>query len=123
MASQNQEYQNCIHMTGESRLLDVNSSQEFERLRNLFETVSDKKIVLDLMQRCSDADGVKIFIGQESGLDDLVDCSIVSAPYEANGDIVGRLAVIGGTRMNYRKVIPIVDMTARLLTLALNRND
>ena len=66
------------------------------------------------------ADGVRIFIGGESGLSPLDDCSVVTAPYEVDGQLVGSIGVIGPTRMAYERVIPIVDVTARLLTSALS---
>ena len=66
------------------------------------------------------ADGVQIFIGGESGLEPLNSCSVVAAPYEVNGMVVGSVGVIGPTRMAYERVIPIVDITARLLSNALS---
>jgi heat-inducible transcriptional repressor len=72
--------------------------------------------LLDVSNR---ADGVQIFIGGESGLAPLDECSVVTAPYEVNGQIVGSVGVIGPTRMAYERVIPIVDITARLLSSAL----
>nr|WP_159084227.1 heat-inducible transcriptional repressor HrcA [Saccharobesus litoralis] len=115
--------ENQVLLTGQSRLLDENISSELQRLRALFEAVSDKHLVMDIMEKCSGADGVKIFIGEESGIDLLQDCSVISAPYHNKGEVVGRLAVIGPTRMNYNKVIPIVDITARMLSSALNQTD
>jgi heat-inducible transcriptional repressor len=66
------------------------------------------------------AEGVQIFIGEESGYRILDECSIVTAPYRVDGQIVGVLGVIGPTRMAYERVIPIVDVTARLVSSALN---
>ncbi|MBU3736083.1 MAG: heat-inducible transcriptional repressor HrcA, partial [Methylobacterium sp.] len=74
---------------------------------------------LDTSQR---AEGVQIFIGGESGHLPLDECSVVTAPYEVDGQVVGTLGVIGPTRMAYERVIPIVDITARLLSNALNAN-
>lgn len=72
--------------------------------------------LLDLSHR---ADGVQIFIGGESGLAPLDECSVVTAPYEVDGQVVGSVGVIGPTRMAYERVIPIVDITAKLLSSAL----
>ncbi|NTS77561.1 heat-inducible transcription repressor HrcA [Catenovulum sp. SM1970] len=115
--------QEDLVLAGQNHLLDSSISEELDRLKQLIDAVTEKQSVMNLMQRCSDADGVKIFIGNESGLSDFADCSVVSAPYQADGQTVGRLAVIGSTRMDYTKVIPIVDITARLLTSALNQKD
>ena len=75
--------------------------------------------MLGLLDRCISAEGVKIFIGHEAGFKGLDDCSVVTSPYSINGETVGVLGVIGPTRINYDKVIPVVDMTAKLLGEAL----
>jgi heat-inducible transcriptional repressor len=75
--------------------------------------------LLDNSQR---ADGIQIFIGGESGYLPLDECSMVIAPYEADGQVVGTLGVIGPTRMAYERVIPIVDITAKLLSNALSNS-
>jgi heat-inducible transcriptional repressor len=75
---------------------------------------------LHLLDQCLDADGVQIFIGEESGYRALHDCSVVSSSYRVDDRRVGVLAVIGPTRMEYEKVIPVVDLTAKLLGSALN---
>ena len=76
--------------------------------------------ILRLLDRSVAAEGVQIFIGEESGYRILDECSIVTAPYRVDGQIVGVLGVIGPTRMAYERVIPIVDVTARLVSSALN---
>ncbi len=108
-------------VAGQSHLLDENISPELNKIRAVFEAIADKHLVLDIMERCRDEKGVKIFIGEETGIETLSECSLISAPYRANGQVVGSLAVIGPTRMDYRKVIPIIDMTSKLLTSALNQ--
>jgi heat-inducible transcriptional repressor len=75
--------------------------------------------MLNLLDKSISADGVQIFIGNESGYQILDDCSIVTAPYHLDDDHVGVLGVIGPTRMAYDRVVPIVDITARLLESAL----
>ena len=86
----------------------------------MFEAFSQKKEILHLLDRCICAEGVQIFIGSESGYDVFDDCSVVSAPYSISEDVKGVLAVVGPTRMAYDRVIPIVDVTAKLLSEALN---
>jgi transcriptional regulator of heat shock response len=73
------------------------------------------------MRSTSRADGVQIFIGQESGFRILDDCSVITAPYSADNEVVGVIGVIGPTRMAYERVIPIVDVTAKILGAALAR--
>ena len=76
-------------------------------------------LILDLLDRSIDADGVQVFIGEESGFKILDDCSVVTAPYQLDDDTIGVLGVIGPTRMAYDRIVPIVDLTARLLQSAL----
>jgi heat-inducible transcriptional repressor len=91
-----------------------------EKLRRLFEAFTAKQDILHLLDQSLQAEGIQIFIGQESGYQILDDCSVVAAPYAVGSDTVGVLGVIGPTRMAYERVIPIVDVTARLLGDALN---
>jgi heat-inducible transcriptional repressor len=89
------------------------------RLRELFDLFEQRTGLVQLLDVSSNADGVQIFIGGESGLAPLDECSVVTAPYEVNGQIVGSVGVIGPTRMAYERVIPIVDITSKLLSSAL----
>jgi heat-inducible transcriptional repressor len=89
-------------------------------LRKMFDLFDQKTSLAALLDTSSRANGVQIFIGGESTLVPLDEMSIVTAPYESNGRIVGTLGVIGPTRMAYERVIPIVDITARLLSNALS---
>jgi heat-inducible transcriptional repressor len=91
-----------------------------EKLKRLFEAFNEKRDFLHLLDQSLHADGVQIFIGQESGYQVLDDCSVVTAPYSGTDGVMGVIGVIGPTRMAYERVIPIVDMTARLLGSALN---
>ncbi len=90
------------------------------RLRELFKLFEQKTGLMQLLDISNRAKGVQIFIGGESGLSPLDDCSVVTAPYQVDGQVVGSVGVIGPTRMAYERVIPIVDITARLLTSALS---
>ncbi len=106
-------------LAGETRLMDFEELSDVETLRRLFEAFSRKRLMLDLLDRSIHADGVQVFIGEESGYRILDDCSVVTAPYKLDDDTVGVLGVIGPTRMAYDRVVPIVDITARLLRSAL----
>lgn len=106
-------------LAGETNLMDFAELSDVETLRRLFDAFSRKHLILDLLDRSIDASGVQVFIGEESGYQILDDCSVVTAPYQLDDDTVGVLGVIGPTRMAYDRVVPIVDITARLLKSAL----
>jgi len=107
-------------LSGQTNLMDVAELCDVEKLKKLFNTFNQKKDVLHLLEQAINANGVQIFIGEESGYEVFDDCSVVTSPYEVDGEIIGVLGVIGPTRMNYEKVVPIVDVTARMLGSALN---
>jgi len=112
-----------VVMSGGRNLLEVEGiSGDRDRLRRLFEVFEQKTQLLDLLEQTERAQGVKIFIGGESQLVPLDDCSIVTAPYEVDGVVVGTVGVIGPTRMAYERVIPIVDVTAKLVSSALSHH-
>lgn len=112
-----------VVISGERNLLSVTDlSSNMGSLRKLFDIFEQKTSLALLLDHSSKASGVQIFIGGESQLMPLEEMSIVTAPYEANGRIVGTLGVIGPTRMAYERVIPIVDITARLLSNALSHS-
>ena len=106
--------------SGESNLFQYAELSDINKLRELFKVFNEKTDLLQLLDGCTSADGVEIFIGSESGYSVLSDCSVVGAPYHVKGEIVGVLGVIGPTRIAYEQVIPVVDVTAKLLTSALN---
>jgi heat-inducible transcriptional repressor len=110
-------------VSGESNLMDFPELGDVRKLRKLFDAFNAKRDLLHLLDQSMRGPGVKIFIGQESGYDVLADCSVVMAPYSADGRIVGTLGVIGPTRMAYEQVISIVDITARLLGGALSSSE
>lgn len=110
-------------ISGERNLLSVSDlSSNMTSLRKLFEMFEQKTSLMQLLDFSSKATGVQIFIGGESQLVPMDDMSVVTAPYEVNGRIVGTLGVIGPTRMAYERVIPIVDITAKLLSNALSHS-
>ena len=108
-------------VAGENRLLQQAGADDMDKLRELFDAFERKRDLLELLDRCSRADGVQIFIGEEAGYKVLGDYSVITAPYAQGTQPVGVLGVIGPTRMAYERVIPLVDITARLLTAALSR--
>jgi len=107
-------------LTGETNLMDFAELSDIETLRRLFEAFSRKRFMLKLLDKSINASGVQVFIGEESGYQILDDVSVVTAPYRVDADHIGVLAVIGPTRMAYDRVVPIVDITARLLASAMN---
>jgi len=106
-------------MAGESHLLGGATADEMLKLRELFDAFEQKKDLLHLLERCTRAEGVQIFIGEEAGYEVFGDYSVVTAPYHDGSRTLGVLGVIGPTRMAYERVIPIVDVTARMLSSAL----
>lgn len=106
---------------GETNLMGFQELSNVEKLKKLFEAFNQKRDILHILDQCQNAEGVQLFIGEESGYSVLDECSMVTSPYEVDGEVVGVLGVIGPTRMAYDRVIPIVDITAKLLGSALNR--
>lgn len=109
-------------IAGETNLMGFAELSNVEKLRRLFEAFTQQRDILHLLDQSLKAQGVQIFIGQESGYQILDDCSVVTAPYTLDSEVVGVLGVIGPTRMAYERVIPIVDVTAKLLGRALKSN-
>lgn len=110
-----------VVISGETRLLDISDlASDMERLKRTFALFEKKTDLLQLLDASSRAQGVQIYIGGDSSLVPMEDLSVVTAPYGVNGKVVGTLGVIGPTRMAYERVIPIVDITSRLLSNALS---
>lgn len=110
-------------ISGERNLLSVSElSSNMSSLRQMFDMFEQKTGLMQLLDVSSKASGVQIYIGGESSLVPMDEMSVVTAPYTANGKIVGTLGVIGPTRMAYERVIPIVDITAKLLSNALSHH-
>lgn len=108
-------------LSGEVNLLRTpDLAANMERLRELFNLFERRTDLMQLLDHSYQANGVQLFIGAESGVSPLDECSVITAPYEVDGQVVGTLGVIGPTRMAYERVIPIVDITARLLSNALS---
>ncbi|HJX58872.1 MAG TPA: heat-inducible transcriptional repressor HrcA [Thiobacillus sp.] len=115
--------QENVVVSGSRKLLDVEElSSNLGSLRRLFDAFEQKTGLLQLLDQSRNAAGVQIFIGGESDLLPFDECSLVSAPYSVDGQVVGTLGVVGPTRMAYERVVPIVDITARLLSSALSHH-
>jgi heat-inducible transcriptional repressor len=108
-------------LAGETNLMGAGELSSVDKLRRLFEAFNEKRDILNLLDHSLRADGVQIFIGQESGYRILDDISVVTAPYSADNEVVGVIGVIGPTRMAYERIIPIVDLSAKILGAALAR--
>jgi heat-inducible transcriptional repressor len=109
-------------LSGERNLLTVQDlSQDMRRLRQLFELFEHKTTLLQILDLSLRGQGVQVFIGGESGVSAPDDVAVVSAPYQVDGEVVGTVGVIGPSRMAYDRVVPVVDVTAKLLSSALSR--
>ena len=106
-------------LAGQTNLMNYAEMGDLDKLKHLFEAFNTKQDILHLLDQSIHAEGIQIFIGEESGYAALGDCSVITAPYRDKDDIIGVLGVIGPTRMAYDRVIPIVDVTARLLSSVL----
>ncbi|MBB1059328.1 heat-inducible transcriptional repressor HrcA [Marilutibacter spongiae] len=102
-------------LAGQTRLMGVQELSDLDRLRELFEAFARKREILQLLERTIQAPGVRIFIGEETGLAPLEGMSLVSAPYGMGGQVLGVLGVIGPSRMAYDRVIPVVQAAADVL--------
>ncbi len=107
-------------IAGETNLMGFAGPSNVDKLKRLFEAFNEKRDILHLLDQSLRAEGVQIFIGHESGYQILDDYSVVTAPYSSAKGVVGVLGVIGPTRMAYERIIPIVDLTAKVLGSALN---
>src|ERR1700728_790321 len=115
-AAENIEYL----IAGETNLMGFAGPSNVDKLKRLFEAFNEKRDILHLLDQSLRAEGVQIFIGHESGYQILDDYSVVTAPYSSAKGVIGVLGVIGPTRMAYERIIPIVDLTAKVLSSALN---
>ncbi len=110
-------------VAGQTRLIGVQDLSDLDRLRELFEAFASKREILQVLERTLRAPGVRIFIGEETGMAPLDGVSLVTAPYGVGGRTLGVLGVIGPTRMAYDRVIPVVQAAASVLTQALRPED
>ena len=115
-----QETDEELLVAGETNLMAHEDLSDVSMLLDLFEAFQQKRDIYHLLEQCISAEGVQIFIGKEAGFDVLQDCSLITSSYEVEGSIVGVMGVVGPKRMAYDKVIPVVDITSKLLSAALN---
>lgn len=113
--------QEGLLVSGQTNLMEHGELADMERLRQLFNAFSQKRDILHLLDQSQVADGVKLFIGEESGYEMLDACTVVTSAYEVEGQTVGVLGIVGPTRMAYERVIPLVDVTAKVVSAALNQ--
>jgi heat-inducible transcriptional repressor len=108
-----------VLVDGQSNLLS--GQADLERAKSLLRTLEEKDLLVRLLDRTASAPGICVFIGAEANLADLTDVSVVAAPYGAEGRPLGTIGVIGPARMNYSRVIPLVDFTAEMIGEALTK--
>ena len=113
-----------IYVEGKANIFDQPVFiEDAEKMKLLFKTFEEKSVLVKVLDKAMDANGVQIFIGPESGFDEIRECSVVTAPYSNNGNIFGTLGIIGPMRMNYSRVIPLVNYTADLLSDIMARRE
>lgn len=104
---------------GKTNLVNFSELEETGKLQQMFQVFNNTRDMINIMDRCINAEGIKVYVGRESGIEGLGNCSLITSPYHADGEALGVLGVIGPTRMNYKDVIPVVEITAKLLGQAL----
>lgn len=107
-------------LSGRSNLFNLPDFSQTEQLKGVLDTFHTKRVLLDLVSKSLDGEGISIYIGEESGYQALEACSVIAMPYEKEGQRVGVLGVIGPTRMPYDQVVSVVDVTSKLLSSALS---
>jgi heat-inducible transcriptional repressor len=109
-----------LYMGGKINLLESPEFSEVGRMKTLLQALEEKNLLLTLLDKTMDAEGVQIFIGSEVQLSDMQTLSIITSPYRQGKNVVGALGIIGPTRMDYLNLIPIVEYSAQLVTEFLN---
>ncbi len=109
-----------LRVSGQANLLEFRDlTEDIDRLKRLFASLNEQHEMLEVLDRCLDAEGVQVFVGAEAGCEALADVSLITSSYRVDDEVVGVLGVIGPTRIPYDEVIPVVDITARLVSAAL----
>jgi heat-inducible transcriptional repressor len=109
-----------LFMEGQVNLLECPEFSEVGSMKSLLQALEEKKLLLHLLDKTMDAEGIQIFIGSEVPVSEMQTLSVITSPYRHGEKVVGALGIIGPTRMNYLKLIPIVEYSAQLLTEFLN---
>lgn len=115
-----EEFDGQVYIEGASRIFDQPDFADVDKMRQLFRAFEQKSLLIDLLDRSQKAEGVQIFIGNETGYSGIQGCSLITSHYSNRRGTIGALGVIGPSRMNYSSVIPVVDYTARLLSQMLD---
>ena len=110
----------AVHIEGQSSFLEA-KGLDLTRIRALFKALEEKESLLRVLDRTLEAEELRIYIGAESGIVE-PDLAIVAAPYRLKGQVVGALGVIGPTRMDYSRVIPLVELTAQTIGMTLDEH-
>lgn len=110
-------------LAGQQNLLSDSSYVKMSQLQKLFGAFTEKQQILGILDQCLQTDGVQMYIGEESGYEALHEHSVITSRYAVDNKLVGVLGVIGPTRMPYDKIIPVVDLTARMLSTALDQDN
>ena len=105
-----------FYITGQRKLVDSQDFYDIEKVKNLVELFEKKQTLKEILTNCISNENIQIYIGNESGSELLADCSLISAPYKKDNKTVGVLGVIGPKRMNYQRIVEIVDFTARIFS-------
>ena len=111
-----------LYIDGGTNLLDNPEFADVEHMRRIFSAFEEKSRLIDLLDKSMLAGGINIFIGSESELSDMESVSFVTSPYASGNEVLGTLGVIGPTRMDYSRIIPLVDYTAKLLSRMLEES-
>jgi heat-inducible transcriptional repressor len=112
-----------LFLEGTSNILDLPEFSNVEKMKALFKAFEEKYIIMKLLDSCFDNEGVQVFIGSENAFLGINDCSLVITNYKREGQVLGALGIIGPMRMEYSKVIPLVDYTAKWLGQVLTQTD
>ena len=105
-----------FYITGQRKLVDSQDFYDIEKVKNLVELFEKKQTLKEILTNCISNENIQIYIGNESGSELLADCSLISAPYKKDNQTVGVLGVIGPKRMNYQRIVEIVDFTAKIFS-------
>ena len=105
-----------FYITGQRKLVDSQDFYDIEKVKNLVELFEKKQTLKEILTNCISNENIQIYIGNESGSELLADCSLISAPYKKDNKTVGVLGVIGPKRMNYQRIVEIVDFTAKIFS-------
>lgn len=112
-----------IFIEGRTYIFSYPEFTDIDKMKRIFETFENKHNLLSLLEKVAKAEGIKVFIGSESEIQYMSDCTLIASPYEKDGQVLGSIGVIGPMRMNYSRVIPVVEFAANLVTKILRDND